>query len=257
MYRIIPFVALAVGCLYVKVSEDVDSFAVDEPITRLVVDLDSGGVDVVADGGDRVVVTRTFTWSNEAPEATWQVSGSTLTLRADCPDLSMGPCSVDHAITVPGDVEVIVWTGSGGVDVTGTTGPVDIETGSGSVSLYAITGEATVSTGSGSIDLDGVTGSVSLETGSGSIDGRDLSGAVAVVDTGSGSVDLRLVAPVSRVEVDTGSGGVDLMVPTGAYRVDVSTGSGGVDFDGITIDDDAPASLIVSTGSGGVSVVGR
>ena len=51
------------------------------------------------------------------------------------------------------------------------------------------------------------------------------------VDTGSGDVEVRLLAPCDDIEIDTGSGSVTLAVPEGlSAQVEIETGSGGIDL---------------------------
>ena len=57
-----------------------------------------------------------------------------------------------------------------------------------------------------------------------------------VGDTGSGDVDVTLVATFTSLRIETGSGDVTLRVPpTVGAEVDLDTGSGDIDLGGLTL----------------------
>src|SRR3954451_3948185 len=61
-----------------------ESFAVTEPVDKLVGAADAGDVKVVATDADRVTVRRRTRWLTSEPKPTKTVSGGTLRLTDDC-----------------------------------------------------------------------------------------------------------------------------------------------------------------------------
>lgn len=186
-----------------------------------------------------------------------------------------GPVYVDTgsgAVTIS-DVrgDVTADTGSGEITLRGILGgEVDADTGSGRVTLEDISGSrVTVDTGSGRVMGSGLAvGELSVDTGAGRIELDGLDVARILCDSGSGSVHLGLLADVDRLVVDTGSGGVAVEVPAGfGAAMELSSGSGSVSVD---VPDkeaavakrryfrgsvgDGEGSVVIDTGSGGISV---
>ena len=190
------------------------------------------------------------------------------------------------------DGNLIVDTGSGHVDVAGVRGDVAIDTGSGHVDISGVqaeelsvdtgsgrvtladvstSGDVYVDTGSGDISLTNVSGDAfKLDTGSGDVNGVGIRAESAVIDTGSGAVELSLTEMGSGdFEIDTGSGRITLGLPTDvSASVYADAGSGGVtvDVDGardMRRDDDevffkiggGDARVTLDTGSGAIRIV--
>ena len=110
---------------------------------------------------------------------------------------------------------------------------------------------------------------VGVDTGSGEIVLRGISVPEVTLDTGSGSVEIELLADVDEMEIDTGAGSVTIWVPSSmGAEVEMDTGSGGIDLDvplevsvakrdyvrGIL--GDGNGSIHVDTGSGGIRLIG-
>jgi hypothetical protein len=182
------------------------------------VSVDVGSGDLTLRGGDVAFVTVTARVEGDANHLGHSLSDGHLALFDECND---DHCSVDINATIPAGV---------------------------SVELH---------TSSGDIHLDGLLGTLSLDTGSGDIQGSSLSGADLVAVTGSGDVDLDVIAPAERIHVRTGSGDVHLDVPSGSYALRIDTGSGDTSVRGITDDAGALNTLEVTTGSGDVTIRGH
>jgi DUF4097 and DUF4098 domain-containing protein YvlB len=225
------------------------------PVERLVVEVDSGDVRVVATDREDVSVERTETWSIERPSVREEVVDGVLRVRADCSAV-LSWCDVAYVLQVPTGVTVLARTGSGALELQGT-GDVRADTGSGEVQLSSVDGDADVRSGSGDVVLDAVRGdSVVARTGSGDVtvtraDVRRVSGR-----TGSGDVDLGMRTPPDEVQARTGSGDVEVELPFGdeAYAVSVNTGSGDSNVD-VRDDPDSDRVVDLRTGSGDASVV--
>jgi lia operon protein LiaG len=187
------------------------------------------------------------------------------------------------------DADLMIDTGSGAIHASGITGTVNLDTGSGEIVAEDIRGDLMVDTGSGSVKVNGVQGDdVSVDTGSGSVVAGGITASRIEVDTGSGSIDLtgisapdvfldtgsgrirvELLQDIDEMVVDTGSGSVEIRMPAGlGAEVEVDTGSGGIDVE-IPLEvrqvrknyirgvlGDGRGSLRVDTGSGGVRLIG-
>jgi Putative adhesin len=170
--------------------EKTETFAVTEPVQKLVVAADAGDVKVVATDGDRVTVRRTTRWVTSEPKPTHTVSGGILRLTGDCVGLTLLRCESGYRIEVPRGLAVEVRADSGDVDVRGVTGAVDLKSDAGDVS------------------------------------GHGLAGAHLRAKSDSGDVRLGLVSAPASVEALSDSGDVDLELPRGEYALDAHTDSG-------------------------------
>lgn len=223
-------------------------------VTRLVLEVDSGDVRVVASDREGVRIERKETWSLERPSVTEEVSDGVLRVRADCSAL-LSWCDVAYALEVPTGTTVLARTGSGSFEAEGT-GAVQADTGSGEVLLTSVTGDADVRSGSGDVTVDDVRArSVVARTGSGDITVTGAEVERVSGRTGSGDVELRLRDAPDEVLARTGSGEVDVELPFGdeAYAVDVRTGSGDQDVR-VRTDPSSDRVVDVQTGSGDASV---
>ena len=173
-------------------------------------------------------------------------------------------------VLVPAEVDAHLSTGSGSVALRQVHGQEELNSGSGAIVAEQIDGSLHAGAGSGSIHLRALHGSVGAHTGSGSI---DADGAITLqrVSAGSGSIHLTLAEGStigSGALVQTGSGSVDIRMPS-STRADlrIGTGSGGIHCDlpvtvqgevgkhalSGTLNGGGPT-LRVSTGSGSVAL---
>jgi len=162
----------------------------------------------------------------------------------DDPDLRRD-VSISYELLVPAETQLHSQTGSGGEDIEGINGSLDVSSGSGHLKISRIGSTVRAGTGSGAIEIDQVKGNVHAKTGSGSIHATDVAGGF---EGSTGSGDLRLEQTSSgSVRASTGSGSVDLRGIRGS--LEASTGSGSIHADG------APTGAWnVHTGSGGVDI---
>ena len=151
--------------------------------------------------------------------------------------------SISYEVVVPLETRLQSHTGSGGQEVEGIQGPVEIGSGSGNLHASDVGGAVRAETGSGGIALEHIKGNVRAKTGSGSIRASDIAGGFEA-STGSGHINLEQTAPGS-VRVDTGSGGMELRGVRGS--LEAKTGSGSIQADG-----DPTGAWTLHTGSGGV-----
>ncbi len=245
---------LPVGAGGVRSTERED-FTVSVPVETILVEVDSGSVEVLA-GGETVEVRRDLHFGADRPSVGHEIDGGVLRITSDCPRGFLSRCRVDHILSVPAPVSVSVETGSGSIDVDGLTGTVNVHSGSGRIRLSRLAGPVTADASSGSIGLDGLAGNVDVRTGSGSISGGGITSETFSGNAGSGSITLEFDAPPDRLDLGTGSGSVRVTVPQGAYRLDLRSSSGSTDASGITDDASAAHSIVIRTGSGSVRVTG-
>lgn len=247
--------ALLPGC-FVEVSTMEQTATLDEPIHAVLLDVDAGGTEIVATDATQVSVHQTLAWTGDCPETSMEVVDGVLMISARCDEGDFW-CSAEHRIELPAEVAIAAKLGSGGLSVSGTSGPIQVELGSGGVELTDVDGAVQLELGSGGIDLVNVRGSLDLELGSGGITGVGLNAPQLSANTGSGGMSLALDSAPELAVLSAGSGGIELLVPAGAYDLQADAGSGGVDISNITNDQDAPNKLQLSVGSGGISVVGQ
>lgn len=153
--------------------------------------------------------------------------------------------SISYDITVPAGTELHSSSGSGNLDISGVTGPVEAGTGSGNIKIAGIGGGVRAHTGSGSIDVDGVKGMLYAHTGSGNIRAANIAGGFDG-HTGSGHLVLEQSAPGS-VRAETGSGGLELRNVRGS--LEAQAGSGTIKAEG-----EATGQWSLHTGSGSVEL---
>jgi hypothetical protein len=273
-----PVALLAVtlpACLPFPISET-ERFTFEEQINLVVVDIDSGKVEIVAADDGRITIERTIRFSNARPELETVVQDGALRLTQDCPRGGIvNLCEVEYLVRVPAGVKLQAQAGSGDFEVAGLEGPLELFTGSGTISVLAairgvaaetgsgdilleqIAGGASAFTGSGSITLRDVEGDLALETSSGNIEGDVLTAATVRANTGSGIVVLTLLASPNRLEMETSSGRIEASLPGGAYQLETQTGSGSVQIDNLINDPTSPRIIRARTGSGNISLRGK
>ena len=224
-------------------------------VQRLVLEVDSGDVRIVAADRGGVRLERSETWSIERPSTSEELADGVLRVRADCSAL-LSWCDVAYVVEVPTGTTVLARTGSGSVEAEGT-GDVRADSGSGDVELLSVRGDADLRTGSGEVVVDDARGgSVVARTGSGDITVTRSDVARTSARTGSGDVEVELRTAPDEVLARTGSGDVDVALPSGPeeYAVTARTGSGDQDVD-VRTDPESDRVVDVETGSGDASVL--
>ena len=153
--------------------------------------------------------------------------------------------SISYEIVVPAETRVTAVTGSGNLELERVHGPAKLHSGSGNVTVAGIDDRVEAEAGSGSLDLSGIKGDVLAHTGSGhikiervgSVDAHTGSGGMEIIDmkgrlraeAGSGDVHVE-GAPTSDWKVETGSGSVTLrLAGNTGFDLRAHTGSGDID----------------------------
>ena len=166
---------------------------VPQPVTSLVVQSYGGQVQVTSGQVNRVQITETIAYDQQArPPAVMQsVSDGRLALSSRA--CASADCYVNFRMTVPPGVTVTVSTGGGPVAVSGTAGAI-LDSGGGPVRATLIGGPLTVNTGGGPLALRGVRGALRAETDGGNLVAQDIAAATATITTGGGSAAVTFAA---------------------------------------------------------------
>jgi hypothetical protein len=244
------------ACVLGPITEEFEELSFQGPVEEVRFDVGSGDLEVRVGQSQGVEVQRTTRFQGARPRLVARVEQGVLTLELDCGRVVTGVCTVDHLVLLPSPARLIGQTGSGdviGEDLTGA----EASTGSGDIEILGSTGDLVLDSGSGDILIRDVSGDLDLRTGSGDLEGIGVRSAVAFLDTGSGDIDLRLADRPDRVDLFTGSGDVLLTLPRGSYDLKTSTGSGDVSLDGVTVERSSSARVLIDTGSGDIDVRGR
>lgn len=256
--RLTPAVALAVGAGLTATgcaSRRVAAFEVTAAVTKVVVDVDSGDVEVKASDTGKVSVRRTVGQRRGGPRLNRTLADGVLTVTARCPSGFLVSCRVDHRLTVPPHTALVVRAGSGDVDVERVQDSVDVVAGSGDVTLVRPGGPTSVRTGSGDVDVEAASDDLSVRTTSGDLSGDKLVAPTVTARSGAGDIDLGFDAAPDSLDLRTTSGDVRAKVPKGAYRVDTSTSSGDVSVKGLEREG-ASRRITATTSSGDIHVEG-
>ena len=138
---------------------------------------------------------------------------------------------LDLLLEVPDTLPLEIDDSSGSVEISDVAA-VDLRNGSGGIDIAGVDGDVQVWDGSGGIDVSGVGRDVIVEEdGSGPIDITAVGRDVIVKEDGSGGIDITAVGGDVIIEED-GSGGIDVADVGGDFIVR-DDGSGGVRHNGV------------------------
>jgi hypothetical protein len=192
------------------------------PVHKIVVRADAGDVAIKAGLTGDVVVTRRDRWVADRPTVSERYADGVLTIRTRCGGLKdVLRCRSDLQIDAPPEVDVMVRTEAGDVDLRGLAGRADVQTSSGDISTHR---------------LEPVT-------------------VRAMTDAGNVSLDL--FGEPARTQAESNGGNVRVTVPYGPYRVDANTTAGNVKVEGLIRDDLAPQAIDALTNAGDITVRAR
>ncbi|HKX72474.1 MAG TPA: DUF4097 family beta strand repeat-containing protein [Candidatus Saccharimonadales bacterium] len=215
--------------------------AYQQSIQKLQVNVDSGHVEIKAGATDEIIIERTLMWTGAKPTLSETWNGSTLSVKADCPNeggwlLFRRSCAVDYVIHVPRAITAEIYTESGGVDVT------------------EIDGDVTVRTEAGNLQFEKLKGALVAESKAGTIDARALQSAKVDATSHAGNIDLRFDAAPKAVTAKTQAGNASIGVPKGAaYTVKADTQAGNREV-GVEQNSAAIQTISVESSAGNVSV---
>jgi hypothetical protein len=192
------------------------------PVRRIVVETETGDVGIRAGLTGDVVIDRHDTWLLEHPRLRTSLRDGTLWIRGTCGGLtSVLRCRTNVSIAAPPDIDVVVRTDTGDVDLRGLSGRAEVHTETGDIRTQR---------------QDPIT---------------------MRAYTDAGDIALDLFGQPARTEARSGAGNIGVVVPYGPYRVDARAPAGTVRVDGLIRDDLAPQAIDAQTDAGDVSVRAR
>jgi len=196
------------------------TYQITEATSQLQLDARAGRVTVTAADGP-ISVTEAFTYSDDKPATSHEVSGNTLNLKEDgCQHVRAinGRCSVDWDIKAPAGTNLTLITNAGGIAVTGAAGPV------------------------------------SAKTSAGGIRGRALTSKNVTAKTNAGGVDLRFNQPPDQLQASSNAGGIDIQVPAGAsYAISAKSNTGRPDVE-VQQSESSTHKIEAKTNAGGIDI---
>ncbi|SDT76954.1 hypothetical protein SAMN05216371_5303 [Streptomyces sp. TLI_053] len=211
-------------------------------VTKLRLDTGRATVRIRPGREGQVVVRQILNWKVRMPVVSALFDQDELDVRMYCnqvmPFSDIG-CGAVIELEMPPGVAVTGRQSSGGIDIAGVRGPIDLVSTSGAVRLADVSGPLTV------------------RTTSGSVHGQRLTSPRANAAATSGSVDLRFVSEPSAVDIGVTSGSVVLALPPGS-QYDFEGGSAPHGrIDPALADRSSPHKVRISVSSGSVSVFPR
>jgi hypothetical protein len=140
----------------------------------------------------------------------------------------------DFVVTVPTDSRVEITSSSGSVEVRGVSGAVSVTTSSGSVTIDAIDGPVTARSSSGALRLGDIAGDLYASTSSGSIRATGIDQPREVTSS-SGSISVEGVF-AGNATIRSTSGSVTIgLAPGSSARIEATTSSGAIRDSDITL----------------------
>jgi DUF4097 and DUF4098 domain-containing protein YvlB len=207
---------------------------------KLVLDSDSGSIEVSSGGMDqvRVNVEREARGHTDAEaqqglkdmRLDFRQEGNNIYVHARRPDDGFGSnwgnrIRLRFVVLVPDRYSLDLTTGGGSIAINDVEGSVRARTSGGNLNFGHIKGDLNGQTSGGSISLDGGTGPVDVETSGGSIRIGRVSGPVKA-HTSGGSINVEEVQ--GRIEASTSGGSVEATLtrqPEGDCELSTSGGS--------------------------------
>lgn len=215
-------------------------------ITEIVVTGSGGDVLIRTAAVAETSIKRVIRRSSN-PDASYQLSGSTLTIDTSCGH----NCSVQYEIVAPAGVAVRGELGSGDISLDGV-GATDVGVRSGDLVINNATGPVQASATSGDVTVTGSTAAVRADAKSGDVRVMNVTGPV-VAKVASGDLDVKLTT-ANSVTAEANSGDVNVIVPKDTYQIRTDTNSGDASVHGLTNDASSKNVLDLKASSGDVTV---
>ena len=237
------------------------SFSV-KPGGEVVLDVDSGNVEVTTGGSGEVVIEvkrrqdkRTLSGSADAEkifqahEVKFDQDGDqvrvTAAYRSDAKKLLKGRSSmqVNYLVQVPKQFNLNLKTAAGNVGVAAIEGNVKVKTSGGNLKFGAITGSVEANSAAGNISAEGATGRGSFKTSGGNINLGSLA-EEATADTAAGSISVKEAK--GKLMLKSSGGDIELGEAMGPATLSTAAGSIRVKS--------AAAALSVKTSGGNIKI---
>jgi hypothetical protein len=195
---------------------------ITDRVSRIIVRVGSGNVDVRAGLTGDVMIDRHDSYLVRRPAVHESFGNGTLLIETSCNGLAgILRCRSDIIIDAPPDVDVVVRTDAGNVDLRGLNGRADVSTGSGDIRTHR------------------------------------LEPVIMRAQTNAGNVSLDLFGQPARTEARSDAGDVRVVVPYGPYRIDARAAAGDVRVEGLIRDDLAPQAIDALAHAGNITVRAR
>src|SRR5215831_8156241 len=170
----------AAACTPLEFNTLTDGATRDQPITEVRIDGGSGDVSVVTDDAVKGVdLVRTVRYRGTAPGATYHFDGTVLSLDTECGV----NCGVSYKVRVPprgsGPGVTVSGKNSSGNITTRGTGAVDVTLTSGDIDIADVDATVSARSTSGNVTLLGIGGNVVVHASSGDVHGTDLRGGTS------------------------------------------------------------------------------
>ena len=196
------------------------TYQITESISQLQLDGRAGRITFTAADGP-ISVTEAFTYSDDKPATSHDVSGGTLNLRDNgCQQERTinGRCEVAWDIHAPAGTNLQMITRAGGIVLTGAAGTLDVSTNAGGIR------------------------------------GRSLVSKNVTAKSNAGGVDLQFQQPPNQVQASTNAGGVDIQVPPGtSYAVTAKSNTGHPDVE-VQQSGSSTHKIDAKTNAGGIDI---
>jgi hypothetical protein len=200
-------------------------------VNMLVIEV-TGGVSL--QGGERTELTITKEWLFAGePSVVTEHENGVARVTGKCSWWQIR-CTTSVSGTVASDAIIEVTASAGSIEVSGTTGGVDLETSAGSVRA------------------DDVVGPARLESSAGNISGTITDGDVDA-ETSAGQIDLTVLGEFSSLSASTSAGNVDLTVTDDVYDVEADTAVGSVSV-GVRTDPGAARQIFAESSAGSITI---
>jgi Putative adhesin len=222
----LPVLGATAACTPIEYDTLTDGATRDQPITEVRVSGGSGDVSVLSDPSVKGVnLIRTVRYRGAKPGSTYRFDGDVLYIDTACGNM----CGASYEVRVPprgsgSGVAVNGSNSSGNITVRGE-GAVDVSVSSGDIEITDIDASVKAKTSSGNVTLVDIGGNVAIIVTSGDVKGRDLRGATSNIQSTSGNVTLDLPGTGDMTAHAT-SGDIDVTVPDGMCRVHADANSG-------------------------------
>ena len=215
-------VALGLGIWWAGTQETrITRYRVTGSLTRVEVDVRSGGAEIADAGGSAVEVRRTDRFAfGRPPHERRSVRDGVLRVSSRCPEMVVGGCSSEFRVAVPENV------------------PVVVRSTDGDVRIASFRGSAEVQTGAGDVVVDG------------------FCGFALAIKTGSGDARATATCSPQSVALRSSSGDLEATVPAGGYRIDADSNSGSTQVSGLQRSAAAPYEVQALSDSGDVTIRG-
>lgn len=215
-----------------------ETFEVSETLRELQISNSEGNVRI--HGAATEVVTVSALLEGRGTRIGQSLADQTLSLRTICGDGWFASCAADYDITAPVDVVIRADAGSGNASLAGMRADAVMISGSGDIEIASHESEA-----------------LEFNAGSGDVAGRGIAVSRMEGIAGSGDVRLELDIAPQTVSIEAGSGNITLTLPADTYELQATSGADEVDVQGITIERGAARKLMLTAGSGNITIVGK